>query len=90
MRVLVTVEPRMYREALAAVLHEHRPGDEVVLTPPAAGGRLANFVPDLLVSNDTDGALPEALEGTARIEVLYSDGMDARVVVDGRSRRRRT
>jgi len=85
-RILVTVKPQMYRETLALALHEHRPGDEVVLAAAGAlGGEVRSFGPHLLVRNDDDGATPEALETVAcRIDVLLSDGMGARINLDGR------
>ena len=52
--------------------------------------QLASFRPHLLVHNEAsadarDGAVPEtALEAVPyRLEVLYSDGMDARISADG-------
>jgi hypothetical protein len=49
---------------------------------------VADFRPHLLVHNDT-APIPEgALAGVpCRVEVLYSDGMDARVSDDGRIER---
>jgi hypothetical protein len=42
------------------------------------------FAPHLLVHDDTDGLEPGVLRGVpCWIEVLYSDGMDARISVDG-------
>jgi hypothetical protein len=35
MRILITVKPRMYREAIAASIHRHRPDAEIVLAPPS-------------------------------------------------------
>ena len=86
MRILVTVKPQMYRETLALALHEHRPGDEVMLAPSEMlDGEVRDFGPHLLVRNDNDGAAPEALETVAcRIDVLLSDGMGARISLDGR------
>ena len=86
MRILVTVKPQIYRETLALALHEHRPGDEVMLAPSETiDGEVKNFGPHLLVRNDNDGAAPEALETVAcRIDVLLSDGMGARINLDGR------
>ena len=86
MRVLVTVEPRMYREALTLSLHRHRPEFEVRMAPPeAAEEQLRSFRPHLLVRNDTDGLGPEALaEVPFRVEVMYSDSMDAKIVLDER------
>ena len=85
MRVLVTVSPKMYREAVAASIQRARPGIEVRVAPPEdAGLELADFRPHLLVHDDTAPIPEEALEGVpTRVEVLYSDSMDARVRADG-------
>ena len=86
MRVLVTVKPRMYRETLALTLHQHRPDAEVMIAPSEyLDGEVTRFRPHLLVRNDDDGAAPEALETVAcRIDVLLSDGMGAKIKLDGR------
>src|ERR671911_632043 len=90
-RVLVTLSPRMYREAVALSMQRGRPGlVDVRLAPPEAlEEELASFRPHLLVHNGAsadarDGAVPEtALEAVPyRLEVLYSDGMDARISSD--------
>jgi hypothetical protein len=74
MRVLVTVTPRMYRQAIALSI----PSSE------AAEGELVDFRPHLLVHNDNDRLGPEAVEDVPfRVEVQYSDGMDARISVEG-------
>jgi hypothetical protein len=94
-RVLVTLSPRMYREAVALSIQRNRPGlVDVRLAPPdAAEAELASFRPHLLVHNDAHGdfrsgaaPIPEAALETVphRLEVLYSDGMDVRISVDGR------
>jgi len=98
-RVLVTLSPQMYRQAIALSIQQGRPGlVDVRLAPPeAAEAELASFRPHLLVHNDPrgdlrGGAVPipkEALEAAIkkvphRLEVLYSDGMDARISADGR------
>jgi hypothetical protein len=36
MRVLVSVSPRMYREAIALSIQRHHPGLEVRISPPEA------------------------------------------------------
>src|SRR5918993_3213991 len=89
-RVLVTLTPRMYREAVALSIQRNRPGlVDVKLAPPeVAEAELASFRPHLLVHNDAHGGLvpiPEAaLEaGPHRLEVLYSDSMDVRISADG-------
>ena len=86
MRILVTVKPQMYRETLALALHEHRPGDEVLLAAAESlDGEAKSFGPQLIVRNDNDGAAPEALETVAcSIDVLLSDGMGARINLNGR------
>ena len=94
-RVLVTLSLRMYRQAVALSIQRARPGlVDVRLAPPEAlEEQLASFRPHLLVHNEAsadarDGAVPvpeAALEAVPyRLEVLYSDGMDARISADGR------
>ena len=87
-RVLVTVEPRMYREAIALAVQRNRPEAEVLLVPEELlDGQVEDFAPHVLVRNDSDGAVPEGLLGSVvcRMEVLYTDGMAARVSVGGTS-----
>jgi hypothetical protein len=85
MRVLVTVTPRMYRQAIALTIRRQRPGCEVrIAAPEDAEGELATFRPHLLVHNDDDELGPEAVAGIRwRVEVQYSDGMDAEIRLDG-------
>ena len=85
MRVLVTVKPRMYRESIALAIQHGRPHFEVMLAPAASpDGRTGAFRPHMLVRNDTDGADMDRMGGVrCWVEVLYSDGMDARVSLDG-------
>jgi hypothetical protein len=93
-RVLVTLSPRMYRQAVALSVQRNRPGlvDVRVAPPEALEEELQSFQPHLLVHNDASGdsrrgvaPIPEAaLEAVPhRIEMLYSDGMDARISADG-------
>ena len=87
-RVLVTVEPRMYREAIALAVHRNRPEAEVMLVPEEIlDGQMGDFAPHVLVRNDKDGVAPEELPGSVVccMEVLYTDGMAARVSVGDRS-----
>jgi hypothetical protein len=85
-RILISVMPRMYREAIALSIHQHQPDVVVRLGPPEDVFReLARFKPHLLVNNDGDGLNPEALDGIpCWVEVLYTDHMSARIRVDGR------
>jgi hypothetical protein len=87
-RILVAVNPRMYREVLALSLHQHRPDAEVLLCPPEVLDReLGRFEPHLVVLDDNDGAAPDGLSGVLyRVEILLGASMDARIGVDGRAR----
>jgi hypothetical protein len=86
MRVLITLTPSMYREAVASSVRQRRPGLEVRIAPPeAVEEEVRTFEPHLLVRNDTDGMDPGMLAGVpCWIAVLYSDSMDAKVSADGR------
>ena len=78
------------------MLEETKEGAEGVISPReleilllAARGlsndRIASFRPHLLVYNDTAPIAEGALEGVpCRMEVLYSDSMNARLLADGR------
>jgi hypothetical protein len=50
-------------------------------------GQVEDFEPHVLVRNDSDEAVPGELLGNVvcTMEVLFTDGMAARVSVDGRS-----
>ena len=88
LRVLVTVEPRMYRETIAFAVQRHRPDSEVMLlSENVLDGQVDGFRPQVLVRNDSDGAIPERLLGgvVCRVEVLYTDGMAARINMGERS-----
>lgn len=66
MRILVSVKPKMYREAIALALHIHRPHTEVMLTAPESlDGRVEDFSPHLFVRTDAEGVAPEAPESVA-------------------------
>jgi hypothetical protein len=87
-RVLITVEPRMYREVIALAVQRNRPAAEVMLVPESVmDGQAEAFGPHVLVRNDGDGAVPEWLLASVvcRVEVLYTDSMAARVDVGERS-----
>jgi len=89
-RVLVTVEPRMYREAIAVGLQRLRPDTEVMLVPEEVlDGQVDGFRPQVLVRNDSDGAIPEGLLGSVVlcVEVLLTDGMAARISMGDKSYR---
>ena len=83
---MVTLSPRMYREAVALSIHRNRPGLDVRSAPPEEAEReLETFRPHLHVHNDTAPVPRGALTRVPwRVEVRYSDSMSARVVADGR------
>ena len=85
MRVLITVQPLMYREAIALAIHNRHPNIEVLLGPEdSLDGEVERFAPHLLVRNDTDRADMERKTGAlCWIEVLYSDSLNARGSIDG-------
>ena len=87
MRILITVCPLMYREAIALSVRALRPLHEVRIAPPqAARAEIARFRPHLIVRTDDDGLGPEALAGVpSRVEVLYTDSMATRIALDGRT-----
>ena len=86
-RVLVSLSPRMYREAIVLSIHRNRPGLDVRGAPPEDAEReLAAFLPHLLVHNDNAPISEAALADVpSRVEVLYTDSMNARTHVGGRS-----
>jgi len=86
MRILITVAPLMYREALAMAIYQDRPDIEVLIgTLGELDGQAEAFDPHLLIRNDTDGADMSLQTGVlCWIEVLYSDGLNARVSLDGK------
>lgn len=85
MRILIAVKPRMYREVLALLLHQHRPDAEVLICPPEALDReTGRFEPHLVVLDDNDGYAPDGLSGVLyRVEILLDASMDARIGLDG-------
>ena len=87
-RILVAVEPRMYREAIALSLHQHRPDAEVLICPPESlEGEIGRFEPHLLVLDEDGGTAPDGLtEVLYRVEILLGVSMDARISVDGQAR----
>ena len=88
-RVLITLEPRMYRQAIALALRRSRPDSEVLLAAEESlNGQVHDFAPHVLVRSDYHSEIPEGQLGSVvcRVEVLYTDHMGVRVsVVGGRS-----
>ena len=87
-RVLVTVEPRLYREAITIALQRDRPDAEVMLAPKVIlDGQVRDLAPHVLVRNASGGEFPERdLASVAvRLEIIYTDHMAARVTLGGHS-----
>ena len=87
MRVLIAISPQMYRETVAFTLGSQRPGVKVeAVSPENLDRAAARLRPDVLVCHHE--ASPATREGVShRIEIIYSDSLDALVVVDGREER---
>ena len=85
MRILITVAPLMYREALAMAIYQDLPDAEVMIgSLGQLDGQAENFAPHLLIRNDTDGADMSLQTGAlCWVEVLYSNGLNARISLDG-------
>ena len=82
MRILVTVSPLMYREAIALSIHDRRPDFEVLLAPPwPMDGRAGSFGPHVLVHDAEEAGLPPALAGgvACRVRVRVAARMDVTV-----------
>ena len=59
-RVLITLEPRMYREAIALALRRSRPDAEVLLAAEESlNGQVHDFAPHMLVRSDSGREVPE-------------------------------
>ena len=84
MRIMVAIKPRVYREVLALSLHQHRPDAEVLISPPESlDGEVRRFKPHLVVC--IEGAVPYIPPGVlCRVEIMFSNGLDARIGLDGR------
>ena len=91
-RVLISIGPHMYAEALAFSLRKHRPGAEVSVIGPSEDldGKARRLRPRLIVANRVP---PEAKEGSCfwvEVEEPVGGGgakaLGARISADGYSR----
>ncbi len=85
MRILVTISPQMYRQAVALAVLQHRPDAEVLIASPEdLDGQAASFAPHALVHNDDgeDLGVPEGV--VCWVGVIITDSMNARISVGGR------
>ena len=85
MRILITISPRMYREALTLAVQRHRPDFEVRMAAPEdIEEQVRHFDPHMIVRTDNDGLDPLLLEHIpCWVEVMYTDSMNAKIGVDG-------
>ena len=82
MRILVSIAPRSYREAIGRTLSNDRPHHEVRIAAPEDLEReVAHFEPHLIVVNKVTPRAQETV--TSVIRVMYEDSLNARVYVDG-------
>jgi hypothetical protein len=86
-RILVTISPRLYREAIALSIHRHRPDFEVLLAPTdSLDGEAERFGPHALVQDaDEEGLPPGVPDGlVCRVQVLKTtERMDATIELGG-------
>jgi hypothetical protein len=91
MRILITVTPLMYRQAIALSIRSRRPGCDVkIASPGATAEELAAFKPHLLMHNDNDGLDSEIVADVlCRVTVLYTNDMDVWISTRGEVREKR-
>jgi len=88
MRILVTLSPLMYREALALSIRSRRPDFEVLIAPPwPLDGRAEAFGPHVLVHDAEEAGLPPAVAGgvLCRVRVRLADRLHATIEMDGQA-----
>ena len=84
MRVLVSIAPLSYREAVALSLTRYRPHLETRIAPPEdLDQEVENFKPDLVVCNEVTQTVRENVPSW--VQVLFENGLDAVVSVNGQS-----
>ena len=86
MSVLICIYPQMYREAVVHTIRSYRPDVEVEpCLPEDLDQKLALLQPELLVCHDT---APEARKRVRnRVEIGYSDSLDATIIRDDKATR---
>jgi hypothetical protein len=82
-RVLISIAPRSYREALALTLQQQRTNLEVKVAPPEGlDQEVGGFEPHLVVCNETTPLVRANV--LSRVEILFENSLDARVTVNDR------
>src|SRR5215204_6712528 len=85
MRILLALEPTMYRQTLAHHLRRKRPNDddEVRFADPKALDREASsFRPHLIVCSDNAAEVGEDVSVPSWIVIRYHDSLNASVFLD--------
>jgi hypothetical protein len=84
-RVVIAIDPQMYREVLAFHIHKKRPRSEVVLaSPQALPAEVERVRPHLILANE----VPSELKGMGFffwVEVNTDDALVATISADGYS-----
>ena len=87
MRILVAVEPTMYRETLAHCIRTNRPDNEVRLAAPdSLEWEATSFRPHLLVCNDNAQQV-RGVSIPSRVVVRYHDSLDTSVFLNDQAPR---
>ena len=87
MRILLAVEPALYREALAHFLRRERPNDDVRLAAPDALDREASSLrPHMVVCTDAASEV-RGVGVPSWVVIRYHDGLSASVFLGGRGPR---
>jgi hypothetical protein len=83
-RILVAIEPRMYREVLAFHVRQERPRSEVILgSPDTLRAEAERTKPHLIFANEVPPELKEM--NFFWVELNTRDGLDADIRADGYS-----
>ena len=83
-RVLVSIAPLSYREAVALSLTKYRPHLETRIAPPEdLDQEVESFEPHLVVCNEVTQTVRENVPSW--VQILLEDGLDAVVSVNGQS-----
>ncbi len=84
MRVLVSIAPLTYRQAVALTLKSHRPRLDVRISPPEGLDlEVERFEPHLVVCNETTPLVRKNVPSW--VQILFKNGLDAIVSLDGQT-----
>ena len=85
-RILVAIEPKMYREVLALHFRQERPLSKVVLaSPQTLQAEAERTRPHLIVANEVPPELKEEIGVFFWVELSTDDGLVASISADGYS-----